>query len=49
MDDNMKWDWFDAGATAERQRILELVKEYNFENTPAKDNIKNLISLIMGK
>jgi hypothetical protein len=46
---NRQWAWFDAGAMAERQRILELVKDYKFENTPVKDNPKNLIALIMGK
>jgi hypothetical protein len=49
MKNNGQWAWFDAGAMAERQRILELVKEYNFENTPVKDDTNSLITLIMGK
>jgi len=49
MKSNKQWAWFDAGAMAERQRILELVKDYKFENTTVKDNPKNLIALIMGK
>ena len=49
MKNNRQWAWFDAGARAERQRILELLQQYRFENTPVKDNPKNLIALIMGK
>jgi hypothetical protein len=48
MDNDMKWTWFDAGATHERERIIALIQskdEWHYEFSDVSD----LVALIRGE